>query len=222
MKVTADHSHAAKCVALLLLAAIAASCGRDASTAPVTAPAAAASATSAATSAPTSAASVATAATAAVANANAAPQEATPAAAPAPKPDFPTLKIATFDGSQYDLAAHRGRWVVVNFWATWCNPCLKEIPGLAALDKQRDDIEVIGLAYEEIEHAEMVAFLKTHPIAYPIAILDVYNPPADFETPRGLPMTYVIAPDGKVARTFLGPVEAADIRAVVDGAKAKA
>ncbi len=211
MKVTAGHHAATRCAVLLLFASVTTGCGRDASTPPV-----------AAASAP----SAATVAAASAADADAAPQAAAqaaaPDAAPAPKPDFPTLKVATFDGGQYDLAAHRGRWVVVNFWATWCNPCLKEIPDLAALDKDRDDIEVIGLAYEEIEHADMVAFLKTHPIPYLIAILDVYNPPADFETPRGLPMTYVIAPDGKVARTFLGPVEAADIRAVVDGVKAKA
>jgi hypothetical protein len=75
---------------------------------------------------------------------------------------------------------------------------------------------VIGLAYEEIEHADMVAFLAKRPIPYPIAVLDVYAPPPDFETPRGLPMTYLIAPDGKVAKTFLGPVTSAELAKVID------
>jgi thiol-disulfide isomerase/thioredoxin len=155
----------------------------------------------------------------------AATQTAAPAATPAPPatgetetPATPTLKVQTIDGVAYDLAAHRGKWVVVNFWATWCAPCLKEMPELSALDAMREHIEVIGLAYEEIEPAEMKVFLQKHPVVYPIAIIDVYAPPADFATPRGLPMTYLIAPDGKVARQFLGPVTAKEIEAAVAAA----
>ena len=138
---------------------------------------------------------------------------AEPAKAPAdaPKPEIPTLVVDTFDGKKFDLAQQRGKWVVVNFWATWCAPCLKEIPDLDAFDKSRDDVLVIGLAYEEIERADMEAFLKEHVFSYPMAILDVYSPPADFETPRGLPMTYLIAPDGKVAKKFLGPVTSEEL-----------
>ncbi|WP_317633195.1 TlpA disulfide reductase family protein [Xanthomonas sp. AM6] len=130
----------------------------------------------------------------------------------------PTLKMKAVDGSDYDLAAHRGKWVVVNFWATWCAPCLKEMPELSALHVMRDNIEVVGLAYEDIEPAEMQAFLKEHPVAYPVVIVDTYAPPADFATPRGLPMTYLIAPDGKLAKQFLGPVNAHDIEAAIAAA----
>ena len=133
----------------------------------------------------------------------------------AAKPTSPSLVVQTFDGKKFDLAEHRGKWVVVNFWATWCNPCLKEIPDLDAFDRSRADVEVIGLAYEEIERADMEAFLKQHVISYPIAVVDVYKPPADFDIPKGLPMTYLIAPDGKVARQFLGPVGSADLAAAI-------
>ena len=150
-------------------------------------------------------------ATAPQADDSAAPAPAAPAPAkpttPSDMPDAEDRHRST--ARQYDLAAHRGKWVVVNFWATWCKPCLKEMPELSALDAMREHIEVIGLAYEEIEPADMRAFLKKHPVAYPIAIVDTYDPPADFETPRGLPMTYLIAPDGKVADQFLGPVDRA-------------
>lgn len=150
--------------------------------------------------------------------ADAKPADAPPADAAS---DTPELRIATIDGKTYDLTERRGRWVVVNFWATWCAPCIKEMPELSALDTMRDHIEVIGLAYEEIELADMQAFLKKHPVSYPIAILDVADPPKAFDTPRGLPMTYLIGPDGKVAEKFLGPVDAKKIEAAIAKASAQ-
>jgi thiol-disulfide isomerase/thioredoxin len=129
--------------------------------------------------------------------------------------EIPKLSIATVDGRQFDLASRRGKWVVVNFWATWCKPCLKEMPELSALDAMREHVEVVGLAYEDITPDDMKVFLKLHPVVYPIAVVDTFNPPADFATPRGLPMTYLIAPDGKVADKFLGPVTAKDIESAI-------
>jgi hypothetical protein len=85
------------------------------------------------------------------------------------------------------------------------------MPELSALDAMREHVEVIGLDYEEIEPDALKAFLKQHPVVYPVAIVDVYDPPKDFDPPRGLPNTYLIAPDGKVAKHFLGPVTAKDI-----------
>jgi thiol-disulfide isomerase/thioredoxin len=151
------------------------------------------------------------------ANAAKAP-ETPPTAEVTGKPEMPTLRTTTIDGKPYDLAQHRGNWVVVNFWATWCAPCLKEMPELSALDAMRQHVEVIGLAYEDIDPEELRAFLEKHPVVYPVAIIDVYNPPADFATPRGLPMTYLIAPDGKVAKQFLGPVSAKDIEGAIAAA----
>lgn len=153
----------------------------------------------------------------------ASPAEAAPTPAPAPsapagaaKPTHPTLAVDTVDHGRFDLASQRGQWVVVNFWATWCAPCLKEIPDLNALDAKREDLLVIGLAYEEITPEAMRAFYdeKVRP-EYPVAIVDVYNPPADFDTPRGLPFTVLVAPDGSVAHKFLGPVTGDDIEAKI-------
>ncbi|HVI26219.1 MAG TPA: TlpA disulfide reductase family protein [Xanthomonadaceae bacterium] len=132
--------------------------------------------------------------------------------------DVPALSVTTVDGKPWTLADRRGRWVVVNFWATWCAPCLKEMPELSALDAMREHVEVIGLAYEDTTPEDMRAFLKQHPVVYPVALLDVYDPPKDFATPRGLPTTYLVAPDGKVAKHFLGPVTAKDIEDAIAAA----
>ncbi|GAB6196731.1 TlpA family protein disulfide reductase [Lysobacter xanthus] len=151
-----------------------------------------------------------------------APATPPPAAKAAPAADRtqPKLVVPLVDGTTYDLASHRGRWVVVNFWATWCGPCLKEMPELSKL-ATRGDVDVIGLAYEDIEPQAMKDFLAEHKPAYPIAIIDTFNPPADFDTPRGLPMTVVIAPDGRVAKQVVGPVTLEAIDAVIKAAPAR-
>jgi thiol-disulfide isomerase/thioredoxin len=149
-----------------------------------------------------------------------APAPSAPAAAAGEAADaeFPTLQLATLDGAQYDLAAHRGKWVVVNFWATWCKPCVKEMPELSALDAMRGHIEVIGLAYDDSEPRDIRAFLDQHPVSYPIAIVDMFDPPKSFASPRGLPTTYLIAPDGRVAKKFMGPITAAEIEGAIAAA----
>lgn len=153
-----------------------------------------------------------------------APVAATPST-PTPAPasesadaEFPVLQLATIEGAPYDLAQHRGKWVVVNFWATWCKPCVKEMPDLSALDTMREHIEVIGLAYDDTEPKDIAAFLKAHPVSYPVAIVDTFDPPKSFATPRGLPTTYLIAPDGKLAKKFMGPITAGDIENAIAAA----
>lgn len=142
-----------------------------------------------------------------------------PAAEPAATADaIPQLHVATLDGTAFDLATQRGKWVVINYWATWCSPCLKEMPDLDAFARSRDDVVVIGLAYEDINVEDMRAFLVEHPVSYPIAIIDVYEPPAAFPAPRGLPMTWLIAPEGQVAKRFLGPITMRDLEQAITGA----
>ena len=135
------------------------------------------------------------------------PQAATPKAT-TPDAKFPSLQVKTLDGKAFDLAAQRGKWTIVNFWATWCGPCLKEMPELSALGAMREHIVVVGLAYEDTTEDALRTFLLKHPVVYPMALVDVYNPPADFDTPRGLPFTYLIGPDGAVVKKYTGPVSA--------------
>lgn len=137
------------------------------------------------------------------------------AAADAPA-TTPTLRVETLDGPAFDLSEQRGKWVIVNYWATWCSPCLKEMPDLRDFSESREDVALIGLAYEDITPEDMRAFLAERPAGYPIAIVDVFDPPADFPAPRGLPMTWLIGPDGTVAKRFLGPVTGRDLGQAIE------
>lgn len=130
-------------------------------------------------------------------------------------PPKPALKVATLDGKAFDLAAHRGHWVIVNFWATWCGPCVKEMPDISRFVSTHKGVDAIGLAYEDSEKADIEAFLRKHPVSYPIAQVTLDNAPKDFDQPRGLPTTYLIGPDGAVARRFVGPVTAQSLGAAV-------
>ena len=130
----------------------------------------------------------------------------------------PKLHLPTVDGKIFDLAEQRGHWVVVNYWATWCGPCLEEMPDLSALAALREYIKVVGVANDDIAPAELQAFLQKHPVVYPIAQVDPAAPPADFGLAPTLPISWLIDPQGKVVKRFMRPVKAADIEAAIAAA----
>lgn len=131
------------------------------------------------------------------------------AAAPASAamPEKPTLQVKTLDGKAFDLAQHRGKWVIVNYWATWCAPCIKEMPEISDFVKTHKNVQAIGLAFEDTDKGEVAAFVQKHPVSYPIAQVDVIDPPKDFDPPKGLPTTYLIKPDGTLAAPIVGGVD---------------
>lgn len=138
-------------------------------------------------------------------------------AQPAPATQ-PQLVIQTLDGKTFDLAAERGHWVIVNFWATWCSPCIAEMPAISKYVAAHRNVSAIGLAWERTPRADIVKFAKRHPVVYPLAQVDMDHPPADFAAPVGLPTTYLISPDGRVAKHFIGSVDAKSLDAAIAAA----
>ncbi len=126
-----------------------------------------------------------------------------------------SLKVTTLDGKSWNAKAQRGKFVVVNFWATWCKPCVKEMPDFQLLS-QRSDTAVIGLAYEDLSDAELIAFLAKLKVTYPVAKVDVYAPmPVPLEVPKGLPTTLVFDRQGLLLKKILGPVTRQDIEKII-------
>lgn len=120
-------------------------------------------------------------------------------------------------GGPVSLSDYRGEWVVVNYWATWCAPCRKEMPELSELHEQRTDVTVLGLAFEDVEDNDFEAFLQAAPVSYPILKVDVYAPPEPFGAPKVLPTTIILDPEGRAVKTFLGPVTRESIEDFIDG-----
>jgi len=114
------------------------------------------------------------------------------------------------------LSEYRGQWVILNYWATWCAPCRKEIPELSELHQQRDDVTVLGIAYEDIDKEMFAEFLQEFFVSYPILVADVYQPPEPFGAPKVLPTTIILDPTGRSVKAFLGPVTRQDIEAFID------
>ncbi len=140
------------------------------------------------------------------------------APAHAAMPAQPALKVNTLDGRTFDLSAQRGHWVIVNYWATWCVPCIKEMPDISHFVTTHKNVRAIGLAYDDSDPAEIRAFLAKHPVVYPIAQVHLDKPLKDFDEPRGLPTTYLIGPDGRVVKQIVGPVTEASLAELI-GAK---
>ncbi|HET7563318.1 MAG TPA: TlpA disulfide reductase family protein [Rhodanobacteraceae bacterium] len=143
------------------------------------------------------------------------------AAAPRPADLAQAFSIQTLDGKTFDLSAERGRWVIVNFWATWCSPCIAEMPAISKFVASHKNVAAIGLAWDRSPRAELVKFARKHPVNYPLAQVDMEHPPSAFAAPLALPTTYLIAPDGQLVKQFTGPVTAKLLEQAIAAASTK-
>ncbi len=70
-------------------------------------------------------------------------------------------------GKKLTLSDFKGKWVLINFWATWCPPCLKEIPDLVSLYESRKDVMIIGIAMDYRDPKTVLKYVKSMSISYP-------------------------------------------------------
>ncbi len=128
--------------------------------------------------------------------------------------DFTLPKLG---GGEVSLSDYRGQWVVLNYWATWCAPCRKEMPELSQLHDALEQVTVLGLAFEDALDNSFETYVRLAGVSYPILKVDVHHPPEPFGTPKVLPTTILIDPDGRPVKTFLGPVTREQLESYIDG-----
>jgi thiol-disulfide isomerase/thioredoxin len=120
-------------------------------------------------------------------------------------------------GKVHNLSDYKGKWVLVNFWATWCPPCLDEIPDLIALHEQKNSkVAVIGVAMDYQNSKQVIEFADSMFISYPI-VLGNQKMAAQIGPVEGLPTTYLYNPQGKMVAQNVGAVTRAAIENFIAG-----
>lgn len=116
----------------------------------------------------------------------------------------PDFHLEALDGDTMSLSHLKGRTVLVNFWATWCNWCKYELPALqAAYEKyQNKGLVVVGVDVEE-PRPLVEAYVQRYGLLFPV-VLDIEGTTAEAYRVRGLPMTYFINPDGVIVHVQRG------------------
>ena len=127
----------------------------------------------------------------------------------------PEVSGPTLDGGTYDIDNARGRWVIVNFFATWCVGCINEHPELVAFDQWAEatgQAEVVAVVFNDSAE-EVAAFFATNGGSWPV-LTDAALPLA-FQVSQ-IPETFVVAPNGQVVQHIQGEVSAEALIALIE------
>jgi thiol-disulfide isomerase/thioredoxin len=101
------------------------------------------------------------------------------------------------DGAHYTLSGLKGKWVLVNFWAPWCPPCLQEMPDLDALQHRHKDLQVIGVAVMYGSRKKVNDTIIKLSVSYPI-VFGTEDTAGDFGGLEGMPTSFLYSPTGEL------------------------
>jgi thiol-disulfide isomerase/thioredoxin len=126
----------------------------------------------------------------------------------------PDFELQTLDGRKVRLADFRGKAVVLNFWATWCQPCKIEMPWFIEFQKKYKDqgVEIVGVAMEDTDKKDIEKFLKDMGVNY-LVLLGTESVGEQYGGVLGLPTTFYVGRDGKIVEQHAGLISKDDIEA---------
>ncbi len=119
--------------------------------------------------------------------------------------------VTDTNGKTHTLSGYKGKWVLVNYWATWCPPCLEEIPDLIALHgDKKNNLVVIGVAMDYRNAKQVTDFADGLLVDYPI-VLGTPRIVRQIGPVQGLPTTYLYNPEGKMVAQQVGLITRAAV-----------
>ncbi|MBX3747462.1 MAG: redoxin domain-containing protein [Verrucomicrobiae bacterium] len=130
----------------------------------------------------------------------------------------PDFEVTTLDGRTMRLESLKGRRVILDFWATWCPPCVKEIPHFIRLHEEYGEGELVILGISGEDESALETFVRTRKIPYPVASADGAGLPAPFSEVRAIPTTFFLDREGIIRHVAVGYHDLASLRAQVEGA----
>jgi len=128
----------------------------------------------------------------------------------------PDLALPDPDGHEHRLSEYHGHRVLLNFWATWCGPCLDEMPALAKAQATyaQSGVRIVGIAMDDPAHVRR--FLAAHPLDYPVLIGQFDTPSTSLrfgDETEVLPYSVLLDADGRVLAVHRGALEQAQLHA---------
>lgn len=125
--------------------------------------------------------------------------------------------LRDMDGKLHRVSDNRGKWLIINFWATWCPPCIHEMPELERFYKQNiSRAQVWGVTFEDTDKDKIRQFIEQLGITYPVLGYG-QDPLTGFGMVTVLPTTFIIDKQGLFFHRFEGPITAQDIAGIIDG-----